>query len=198
MDFIVDLIHNYGYYIVFFGTLLEGEVVVALAGFAAFQDDLHLSIVIPIAIVGAVIGDQSFFYFGRFKGRKVLHRHPEWYDRVEKIHVWMSRYQDLLIFGSRFLYGFRAITPMVIGTSKVSGLRYLVLNVLGAIVWAHLFAFGGYIFGSAIERFLGNMKRFEGTVVGVLILLTIGIQFIAWLRRRRERIREMKHKRTHD
>ena len=67
MDFIVDLIHNYGYYIVFFGTLLEGEVVVALAGFAAFQDDLHLSIVIPIAIVGAVIGDQSFFYFGSFR-----------------------------------------------------------------------------------------------------------------------------------
>lgn len=200
MDFLVELINNYGYYIVFAGTLLEGEMVVALAGFVAYQGGLELGLLIPIAIAGAVIGDQSFFYFGRFKGRKVLRRHPEWHDRVEKIHAWMARYRDWLIFGSRFLYGFRAITPVVLGTSKVSGVRYLVLNLFGAIVWAHLFIFGGYVFGSAIERFLGNMKKFEGGIVAVIILVAVVFQTIAWFRRRGERLlleRSEKHKHSH-
>ncbi len=200
MDFLVELIHNYGYYIVFIGTLLEGEIVVALAGFVAYQGGLELGLLIPIAIAGAVIGDQSFFYFGRLKGRTILRRHPEWHDRVEKIHVWMVRYQDWLIFGSRFLYGFRAIIPVVIGTSKVSGIRYFILNLMGAIVWAHLFVFGGYAFGGAIERFLGNMKKFEGGIVAAIILVTVVIQTIAWFRRRRERLlleKSEKHKRTH-
>ena len=149
MHFLVDLIAQYGYYMVFVGTLLEGETVVALAGFAAFQGHLHLSIIILVAIAGAVIGDQCFFYFGRHKGKKVLAKHPEWHARVEKIHVWMERYRDWLIFGSRFMYGFRAITPIVIGTSNVSRLRYFILDTLGAIFWAPLFAFGGYLFGGA-------------------------------------------------
>ena len=142
MDFLVELIRDYGYYMVFLGTLLEGETIVALAGFVAHQGYLQMHIIIPVAIAGAVIGDQAFFYFGRYKGRSIIERHPKWNPRVERIHAWLDRHQNWLIFGSRFLYGFRAITPIVLGTSRVSALRFFILNVLGAILWAHLFAFG--------------------------------------------------------
>lgn len=182
MDFLVELVQEYGYFMVFIGTLLEGETIVALAGFAAFQGYLRLDLIIPIAIVGAVIGDQAFFYLGRYKGRTILGKHPRWHARVGTIHTWMERHQNWLIFGSRFLYGFRAITPIVLGTSKVSGLRFFILNVLGAVVWAHLFAFGGYLFGDAIERFLGNVKKFEGIIIAVVIVLTLLIQLLPWWR----------------
>lgn len=187
MHFLVELIQSYGYFIVFFGTVLEGETIVALAGFAAYQGHLSLQIIIPIAIVGAVIGDHSFFYFGRHKGRKILAKHPEWHGRVEKIHGWLDRHQNLLIFSSRFLYGFRMVTPIVLGTSRVSGFRFFILNALGALVWAILFAFGGYFFGEAIESMLGNIKRFEGMIVAGVILIAFIIQIIAWCRRRNER-----------
>ena len=161
---------------------------VALAGFAAHQGYLKLDVVIPIAIIGAVIGDQAFFYLGRYKGRTIIEKHPKWNARVERIHGWLDVHQNWLIFGSRFLYGFRAITPIVLGTSRVSGVRFFLLNVLGAVVWANIFGFGGYFFGDAIGRFLGNIKKFEGVIVILLIVFfTLLNGFITLRRRKRER-----------
>ena len=100
MDFLIELIQSYGYVIVFAGTLLEGETVVALAGFAAHQGYLQLSIIIPVAICGAVIGDQVFFYLGRFKGKGMIAKHPEWQPRIEKMN-WKEKtasWSNMLMF----------------------------------------------------------------------------------------------------
>ncbi len=174
----MGLIHDYGYYMVFLGTLLEGETIVALAGFAAHQSYLDLETVIIVAIIGATLGDHFFFFVGRKKGRAMIQARPEWQPRVHRIHAWLNRYQNWLIFGSRFLYGFRAITPIVLGTSNVSVTRYFLLNVAGAIVWACLFALGGYWFGDAIERFLGNVKAIEGVVIAVVLMIGIGVHVL--------------------
>ncbi len=184
MDFLIDLIINYGYVIVFVGTFLEGETVVALAGFAAYQGHLKLELLIPVAVCGAVIGDQFFFYLGRMKGRDILAKHPEWNTRVEAVHVRFERYQSWLIFGSRFMYGFRMMIPIILGAGRVSGVRFFVLNLMGAIVWAILFTFGGYVFGGAIEHFLGNVKKFEGIIVLLVLGFVAVIQGIGWYRRR--------------
>jgi membrane protein DedA with SNARE-associated domain len=187
MDFLMDLIQQYGYYVVFVGTLLEGETIVALAGFVAYQGHLHLGTLIPVAIIGATLGDHMFFFLGRHKGRKILQKHPEWHARTEKIHVWLERHQNLLIFGSRFLYGFRAVTPIILGTSKVSAIRFSILNIFGAVVWSLIFIFGGYVFGGAIEHFLGSVKKFEGIIVGLVIAIASIIQLTTLYRRRKAR-----------
>lgn len=189
MDFLVDLIQNYGYLIVFFGTLLEGETIVVLAGFAAFEGHLSLQYVIPIAILGSSLGDHVYFYLGRLKGRSMLAKRPRWHSRVSKIHGLLERHQNLLIFGSRFMYGFRMAIPVVLGTSKVSALRFSVLNIAGAIVWSFVFAFSGYMFGGAIEVFLGNIKKIEGYIVLGIILLVVLVQVINhWIKRREEEL----------
>ena len=46
---IIALIQSYGYAIVFFFTLLEGETVVALAGFVAYQGYLNIYYVVLVA-----------------------------------------------------------------------------------------------------------------------------------------------------
>ena len=186
MDFLVDLIQNYGYLIVFIGTLLEGETIVILAGFAAFQGHLSLEYVIPLAILGSSIGDHIFFYLGRFKGRAVLARRPHWHARVGKIHELLLRHQNWLIFGSRFMYGFRMAIPVVLGTSKVSALRFSLLNITGAIVWSTFFAFGGYLFGEAIEKFLGNVKKIEGYILLGIIIVVVLVQIVNWWIGRKE------------
>lgn len=186
MDFLVDLIQNYGYLIVFIGTLLEGETIVILAGFAAFEGHLSLQYIIPLAVLGSSIGDHIFFYLGRLKGRSVLAKRPHWNVRVGKIHQLLERHQNLLIFGSRFMYGFRMAIPVVLGTSKVSALRFSLLNITGSIVWSLLFAFGGYAFGGAIETFLGNIKKIEGYVLLGIIIIIVLVQVINWWRARRE------------
>lgn len=184
METIFLLIQQYGYAFVFLFTLLEGETVVALAGFAAYQGYLNIWYVIAIAIVGAVIGDQAFFYFGRFKGKQFLAARPKYAERAKRIHRTIERHQNLLIFASRFMYGFRTIIPIAIGTTNVKGAKFFLLNVLGAIVWGVFFGMGGYAFGNALERFIGHVRKAEkfiiiGVIVGALIA-----QGIVVLRRR--------------
>ncbi len=178
-------VEHYGYIAVFLGTLLEGETWVALAGFAVYQGYLKMHILIPIAVVGAVLGDQAFFLFGRYKGKAYLEKRPQLAEKVARAHVLIEKYQNALIIGSRFMYGFRTVLPIALGTSKVSHTRFLILNIIGAVVWAHLFAFGGYAFGGAIETFLGNMKKFEWVLALVLVVIIALAQFIFWRRRKR-------------
>jgi len=139
METVFVLIQQYGYACVFLFTLIEGETVVVLAGFAAYQGYLNIGYVIVVAIVGAVVGDQTFFYFGRFKGRQFLAARPKYAARVKRLHLTIERHQNLLIFASRFMYGFRTIIPIAIGTTNVKGSRFFVLNVLGAIVLGGIF-----------------------------------------------------------
>ena len=53
---------------------------------------------------------------------------------------WNKQHQNLLILGFRFLYGLRSVTPFVIGMSGISWLRFALLNVIGAGIWASAFA----------------------------------------------------------
>lgn len=184
MDILSQLLADYGYVIVFFFTLLEGETVVALAGFSAYLGHLSLWSIIPVAIAGAVIGDQLFFWFGRIKGKEFLATRPYLKERVDRVHQWTRDYHGLLIVLSRFMYGFRMIIPITFGANGISPLRYAILNFIGACLWAPIFAMGGYLFGGAIESFLGGAKRFEAIVVTGVILVFFVIQIVLFFRRR--------------
>jgi membrane protein DedA with SNARE-associated domain len=181
---ILGFIQTYGYASIFFFTLLEGEVVVALAGFLASEGVLSLPLVILTAIVGAIVGDHAYFFFGRYKGKQFIDARPTLAQRVSKIHLLIERHQDWLIFGSRFMYGFRTILPIAIGTSNVRLLRFSFFNTLGSITWGLFFSIGGYAFGSAIQQFLGNVRRAEKfIIVGVIVGVAL-VQLILFFRRR--------------
>jgi membrane protein DedA with SNARE-associated domain len=191
-----SFIIQYGYIALFLLTLLEGETAVALAGYAAYQGYLELPLIIPIAVIGASLGDQLFFLFGRWKGNQYLARRPKYREKVDRVHGWMERYRDPFIFGSRFMYGFRIIIPVVMGTSAVSYWRFLFLNVFGAIVWAGIFSALGYMFGGAIEVFLGNMRRMEevALVLVVLVLFLVQIVFSRYVRKKVSMHRDVENK----
>jgi membrane protein DedA with SNARE-associated domain len=184
METVFALIQEYGYAFIFLFTLLEGETVVALSGFAAYQGYLNIWCVIAVAIVGAVIGDQAFFYFGRFKGKQFLESRPKYAERLKRIHGTIERHQNLLIFASRFMYGFRTIIPIAIGTTNVKGIKFLLLNILGAIIWGIFFGLGGYAFGNALERFIGHVRKAEKAIIIGVILGAVIVQGIIFLRRR--------------
>jgi membrane protein DedA with SNARE-associated domain len=60
-----ELIEKYGYLALLVGTLLEGETVLVMSGYAAHRGYLHLPLVMLIAFVGSSVHDQSFFWVGR-------------------------------------------------------------------------------------------------------------------------------------
>ena len=177
-----DLIETYGYWAVLGGTLLEGESVLLLAGFAAHRGYLDLPSVVAVAVAGSFLGDQAWFFLGRYQGVKFLERHPRYAAPAMRAQALLARYHMPLILSVRFLYGLRTILPFVIGMSPISTTRFQVLNLGGALLWSVTITAGGYLFGHLVERMLGDLRYYEEILLAVLAL---GGLIFWWISRRR-------------
>ncbi|MGA3084176.1 MAG: DedA family protein [Thermodesulfobacteriota bacterium] len=182
-------ISTYGYAAIAIGTLFEGETILVLAGFATHQGYLKLPWVVFYGFLGTLCGDQLAFYLGRLKGTKVLEKRPYWRSRSEWVFDLMRSHQSLLLLGFRFLYGFRTITPFLLGASRISPMRFLILNILGAFFWAVLIGVSGYLFGHVVELFLGKLKRYELYLFITLAVIGAIIWSVHWFRRHKASVK---------
>jgi membrane protein DedA with SNARE-associated domain len=180
------LVDSYGYLAVFIGAFLEGETVLALAGLAANRGYLDLFLVIVIAGFAGFLGDQFFFFLGRYKGAKILRRFPHAQERAHKFDALLSRWHAPLIVGIRFMYGFRILGPIMLGMGRVETWKFVFFNFIGACIWAPLIAGIGYLFGSILESVLGDLKRVEIWAFVAMVALGLAFFLVHWLRARRE------------
>ena len=154
-----------------------------LGGLAAHMGYLDLTGVILAAFAGSLCGDQLFFFLGRCHSALLLNRRPAWKPKLERANRLIDRFQTPLILGFRFLYGLRTVMPFAIGISRVPVLRFVLLNALGAMVWAGIVAGGGYLFGNALEGILGNIRHYE-KMLFVLVALAGAVVWAIYLVRR--------------
>ncbi|BAU48911.1 membrane protein [Sulfurifustis variabilis] len=180
-----ELIANYGYLAILVGTFLEGETILVLGGLAAHLGFLELPWVIAAAFAGSFSGDQLYFYVGRRYGPRILAKRLSWQEGAEKVYRHLRRHQNFLILTFRFYYGLRNVTPFAIGASQVSRLRFLVLNLTGAVVWAITLGALGFLFGEAFRLFLEDVKHYEFWLLGGLILVGTAIWAFTLVRHRR-------------
>ena len=184
-----QLIENYGYYAVFAGALLEGETLLIMAGFAAHVGYLHLVPALACATAGGFLGDQFFFYLGRRHRAWLLARFALLREQAPRMNRLLARYDALMIPAVRFLYGLRAAGPALIGMSEVAAWRFVLLNLLGATVWALVIVGAGYAFGQGLELALGRLHRHHKLVV-LAGIAAVGIAYWIYrgVRRYRRRV----------
>jgi membrane protein DedA with SNARE-associated domain len=175
------LIEDHGYLGLVLGSFVEGETFVLLAGFAAYRGYLSLPLVIVVATLMNFAWDQFYFWIGRRHGSWVLRRFASLQEKINRMLARLERHDIAFIIAVRFLYGFRIAGPIAIGMSKVPWPRFFALNLLGAVLWAVLFAGLGYVFGNAMELVLENVRRYEGWLFAALA----GVGTIVWLGLRR-------------
>ena len=166
-----SLLDSYGYLAIVVGTFLEGETTLILGSIAAQLGFMELPWVIAAALTGTLIGDQFYFFLGRYKGKSVLHNRPSWQTHADKIFNLLQRHETLLILGFRFMYGVRTVASFVIGMSHVSTTKFIFLNILGAFLWAGIIGGFGYTFGKAFEVLIGDIKHYQFQVLGAIVVL---------------------------
>ncbi|MBF0305918.1 MAG: DedA family protein [Alphaproteobacteria bacterium] len=180
-EFLQNILTNYGYllYLVILGwTFLEGETVVLITGAIASEGiyDINIELVALCACVGSFLGDQLYYYIGRLYGTPLLARWPSLTKRIEWAFKLVRTHETLFILSFRFIYGIRNVSPFVVGMAGVPRLRFAVLNMIAALIWAHVFAWGGYLLGRALEKFLGDHKLdvLLGFVGIIVVFVAIG------------------------
>jgi membrane protein DedA with SNARE-associated domain len=180
---LTSLIQTYGYGIVLLGTVVEGETVLILAGFAAHRGYLDLPLVIVTATLGGFLGDQGYFLLGRRFGARLLRRFPSLEPGTVRFTRLLHRHNLLVILSLRFLYGLRTVGPIAVGMSAVSSQRFLILNLLGATVWSIVFTSVGYAFGNLAEALLGEVKEAEKWIFATILLVGIATMLLYRSRR---------------
>lgn len=183
-----EVVTHYGYIGILIGTFLEGETILVIAGFLAHRGYLELPFVIAAAFAGTLIGDQLYFYIGRIKGKEFISKKSNWKSKTDRVFRLLDRNHILFILGFRFLYGIRTVAPFILGASGISPIRYLVLNITGALIWAIVIGMLGYYFGYAIEILIGEIKQYEELVILGLVLVGTAVWILfKWRERSTQR-----------
>lgn len=167
---------QHGYWVLFIGTFLEGEAILLLAGFLAFQGYLNILGVIGIAWAGSFFGDQSYFYLGRYKGKGVLKRFHTVARKFRAALKLIEKYGNFVAFISRFTYGFRIVLPIILGITNLAPRTFLWINLASAFIWSVAFSLGGYLFGKSASLVFDNVGNYEQ----YLVLVLFGFIFMAW------------------
>ena len=184
---LTDLFARYGYFVVFFGILLEnagvpvpGETIL-LAG-AALARFGHLSLpwVVVVAIAGAVVGDNIGFLIGRRGGRVLIERHGGRLGltsaRLAQFDAFFTKHGAKTVFIARFVTGLRVVAAVLAGASTMSWNTFLLFNATGAVAWASTFGAVGYLLGyswETIERWIGDLGLAFLIVLAVAAVVAI-------------------------
>ena len=188
---LTDLFARYGYFVIFFGVLLEnagipvpGETILLAA--AALSRFGHLSIiyVVIVTVAAAVLGDNIGFYIGRRGGRVLLERKGRVLGltpaRLAQFDGFFARHGAKTVFIARFVTGLRVVGAILAGASRLPWGRFLIFNAAGAVAWAATFGTVGYMLGyswETIERWIGHLG-----LVFLAVLAAVGV--VAFIRSR--------------
>jgi membrane protein DedA with SNARE-associated domain len=193
-----DYLELHGYWVLFFWTFMEGEAGLILAGFLAFQGYLNIFGVIFTAFGGSFLGDQFYFYMGRWNGPTLLKFFTAIAKKFRKALNLIEKYGSFVAFISRYTYGFRIILPIILGMSNFPAQRYVLLNLSSAFTWAIIFSLVGYLFGKSASLLVEDVEKYEPHLM-VALLCLIGCMWLShfiharWRRRHaRARLQRMK------
>ncbi len=172
LSVVSEFLRQYGYWILFVGTLLEGEVIVIVAGALAHAGVLDLSMVILVSWLGSTINDQVLYLLGYRYGKRILDWLPLFLRRhIVQAEGLIRRFGDWVTLLFRFIYGSRTITPILLGVHRYPAKRYIWVNPVAAALWAGTIAGIGYVLGASLNSLLAQVQHVQ---IVLLVLVMVG------------------------
>lgn len=184
METLLQYFIEYRYPVIFFGTFIEGEVILIAGGFLVYEGHLNFMVLVLIATMAAIIGDNFFFWLGR--SQRIGTRHP-WANRflnfvgehrLFKGEEFVRRHGGKSIFFIRFFYGLRFAGAMTAGYLGMGLGRFFLFNLVGCLTWALIIGRLGYLFGQSLEAVAKGIRLAE---VGLLLVVAglLAIYFLS-------------------
>ena len=181
------LLHQYGYLMIFVGTLAEGETLLMLGGYFAHRGYLNLGGVIATSFVAAVCGDQLFFHLGRSHAKGLLERFPRLRDKVNGALHRVEQHQVKVVLSMRFLWGLRIALPVALGLTSMGSRKFFWLNLLSAALWSCVFALLGFGTSHLMAQIVDNLHHYEKWIAIGLLLIAALVSWWRWHGTRRAR-----------
>ena len=167
----------------FVGFFLPGDSLLVTAGVFAASGQLHLSELMLLVPLCAIVGDQIGYWIGRKAGQALYRREDSLVFRkrhLQRAHDFYEKYGGKTIILARFIPVVRTFCPPVAGAAEMSYGRYLTYDIAGGFLWVGSMILGGYFLGRQIPNIGENIHY----VIAVVIFLSLLPPIISLLRAR--------------
>jgi len=165
-----ELLREYGLWAVFFGTMIEGDLTLLLAGVLARAGLFTFGEALLVGMAGGFVGDSlSYFIGARFRQRaRTLKLFLKARARIEKL---MSRFGWLSVFIVKYVYGLRTASAIFWGLAQFGYLKFAALTLASCLVWVGLLAGLGFTFATGVEKLIGDLHRIQIILLIALIII---------------------------
>ena len=205
LDFLSQVIHDYGVYAVFFLVMIEGDITLLLAGVLAhsafFGDSATASFarVLLWGTLGGVASDNLAYLAGRAFGQTV--RNFRFYRSAkERMQRLTNRFGTLSIFLSKYIYGLRWASCTFYGVAHMPYVRFLLLSLASCFVWVLILSGIGFFFSTAVMGLLGDFRRLGKALLVIVIVGILGFYLVkrVWVSKKveeaePEKLHEIEH-----
>jgi membrane protein DedA with SNARE-associated domain len=197
-----QLVETFGYPLLFAAVAAEssgvpvpGETGLITAAVLASRGKMQIELVIPIAALAAIVGDNIGYQIGRHGGRWLLER-PGRFQRqrqqsLELGEPFFEKHGPKAVFFGRFLLGLRVWASWLAGATRMRWRAFFFWNALGGICWATGIGLAAYFLGSAASNAI-EIFGIYGLVAVIIAALGIYIAHRRHQRRMRETIEQPK------
>jgi membrane protein DedA with SNARE-associated domain len=160
------------------GLPLPEDVALLAGGYLVHRGITRYPLTLAVSLVGVVAGDNSLFFLGRRFGTGLVRyfgiTRPDTQLQIDRIRGFMDRHGHRAIFYARFLAGLRALIYLTAGSFGLSPGRFLIYDLLGAVISVPVVVSIGYLFGGELEmaiRYVGGVER----LVWIVVLLSLAV-----------------------
>lgn len=205
LDFLYELLGQYGLYAVFILVMIEGDITLLIAGVLAhssFFGEYSFARVLIWGTLGGCASDNLAYFLGRAfcEGVREVRFYRAAKPRLERL---TNKFGPLSIFLSKYIYGLRWAACVFYGVGRMPYLRFLLLSFASCFCWVFVLAGAGYFFSGAVMGLIGDFQRL-GKVLLVIVVLGIVAFYLAerfWISRKveeadPERLQELEHAAT--
>ncbi len=168
------------------GVPIPGETALIAAGFLAQRGELDIGLVIAVASVSAIVGDNVGYLIGRKGGRALLlkpgplHRHR--LKVIEHGEPFFLKHGAKAVFLGRWVGALRIAAAWLAGANRMPWPVFTFWNALGGVTWATSVGLAAFFLGRAAEPIL---KEVGLVGAGVVALAVLSVGLIAYRRHRR-------------
>jgi len=204
MDLLQELITIFaenGYVAVFIALMICGaglplpeDITLVAGGVIAGLGYANVHAMVALAMAGVLLGDCAIFLLGHHYGARIL----RWRliarvmtpARYAKVQEKFDQYGNRMLFFARFLPGMRTTIYLTAGTThRVSFMRFLLIDMLAALISVPLWVYLGYFGADNHEWLVKWMHRGQSSLWVLIGLLLLAVLFLWWRHRRRSRCR---------
>ena len=161
----------------FFGFFFPGDSLLFTAGLIASQGFLNIWILVPLIILGAILGDNVGYWFGAKVGPKIFTREDSFFfhkRHVERTHNFYLKYGAKAIVLARFIPIVRTFTPILAGVGTMPYGTFLKWNIIGGVLWGAGVTLLSYFLGAVIP---GIDRYLLPIVIGIIVASFLPIAF---------------------